>query len=103
MRRGPGSTRPVGGPTVQVPPFDVEEEYPTSVAGVTMQTYIDWMESCWHISLTGSPAISVPCGFTDEGLPIGVQIVGRPWEEERVLAISQCVEQAGGWKEPPLE
>ena len=58
-------------PTVQVPPFDVEQEYPTEVAGVPMHTYIDWMASCWHISLTGCPAISVPCGFTDDGLPVG--------------------------------
>jgi amidase len=84
-------------PTVQVPPFDVEEEYPTSIAGVPMHTYIDWMESCWHISLTGSPAVSVPCGFTDEGLPIGIQIVGRWGDDLGVLRAAHAFEQATGY------
>jgi Asp-tRNA(Asn)/Glu-tRNA(Gln) amidotransferase A subunit family amidase len=56
-----------------------------------------------YFNLLGNPAAVVPMGRSAEGLPIGVQIVGRPWEEERVLAISQCVEQAGGWTEPPIE
>jgi amidase len=83
-------------PTVQVPPFDVEEEYPATVAGVPMRTYIDWMESCWYISLTGSPAISVPCGFTAEGLPVGAQIVGRWGEDLAVLRAANAFEQATG-------
>jgi Asp-tRNA(Asn)/Glu-tRNA(Gln) amidotransferase A subunit family amidase len=53
-----------------------------------------------YFNLLGNPAAVVPMGQSPEGLPIGVQIVGRPWEEERVLAISRCVERAGGWKEP---
>ncbi len=83
-------------PTVQVPPFEVEEEYPTEVAGVPMLTYIDWMESCWSISLTGSPAISVPCGFTDDGLPVGLQIVGRWGDDLGVLRAAHAFEQATG-------
>ncbi len=54
-------------------------------------------------NLLGNPAAVVPVGVSSEGLPIGVQIVGRPWDEERVLAIAACVERAGGWKEPPLQ
>ena len=54
-------------------------------------------------NLLGNPAAVVPIGVSPEGLPIGVQIVGRPWEEERVLAIAACIERAGGWKEPPLQ
>jgi Asp-tRNA(Asn)/Glu-tRNA(Gln) amidotransferase A subunit family amidase len=54
-------------------------------------------------NLLGNPAAVVPVGVSPEGLPIGVQIVGRPWDEERVLAIAACVERVGGWKEPPLE
>ena len=64
-------------PVSQVPPFDVDIEYPTEVAGVPMPTYLDWMESCWCITVTGRPAISVPCGLTSDGLPVGLQIVGR--------------------------
>jgi Asp-tRNA(Asn)/Glu-tRNA(Gln) amidotransferase A subunit family amidase len=53
-------------------------------------------------NLLGNPAAVVPLGASPEGLPIGVQIVGRPWEEENVLAVAECVERAGGWQEPPI-
>jgi len=53
-------------------------------------------------NLLGNPAAAVPVGVSPEGLPIGVQIVGRPWDEERVLAVASCVERAGGWKAPGL-
>jgi Asp-tRNA(Asn)/Glu-tRNA(Gln) amidotransferase A subunit family amidase len=64
--------------------------------------YLDAFSYSQCFNLLGNPAAVVPMGRSPEGLPIGVQIVGRPWEEERVLAISKCVEQAGGWKEPPI-
>ena len=64
-------------PTTQLPPFDINTPYPTEIAGVKFDNYIDWMKSCWYISATGNPAASVPGGFTPEGLPVGVQIVGR--------------------------
>jgi len=54
-------------PTTQLPPFDVSTPYPTSIAGVHFDNYIDWMKSCWYISATGNPAASVPAGFTSEG------------------------------------
>ena len=63
-------------PAAQVPPFDVDQPYVTEIDGVAMETYIDWMKSCYYISIVGNPAISVPCGFTPEGLPVGLQIVG---------------------------
>jgi Asp-tRNA(Asn)/Glu-tRNA(Gln) amidotransferase A subunit family amidase len=54
-------------------------------------------------NLTGNPAAVVPVGRSPEGLPIGVQVVGRPWEEEVVLAVAAKIEQAcGGWQKPPL-
>lgn len=81
-------------PTTQVPPFDVTQPYPTEINGVKMESYIDWMKSCWHISLTGNPAISVPAGFTPEGLPAGLQIVGRHHADFSVLQIAYAFEQA---------
>jgi amidase len=84
-------------PTTQVPPFDVNTPYPTAIAGVTFDSYIDWMKSCWYISVTGSPAASVPAGFTEDGLPIGLQIVGRAGKDFSVLQLAHAFEQATGF------
>ena len=84
-------------PTSQTPPFDVTTAYPTEIAGVKFSNYIDWMKSCWYISVTGNPAASVPGGFTPEGLPVGVQIVGRHREDFGVLQMAHAFEQATGF------
>jgi amidase len=84
-------------PTTQVLPFDIETPYPTALAGVTFESYIDWMKSCWYISATGNPSASVPAGFTAEGLPVGVQIVGRASEDFGVLQLAHAFEQATGF------
>ena len=84
-------------PTTQLPPFDVNTPYPTEIAGVKFDNYIDWMKSCWYISATGNPAASVPGGFTAEGLPVGVQIVGRNREDFAVLQMAHAFEQATGF------
>jgi len=90
-------------PVSQVPPFDVKQRYVTEINGVPMDTYIDWMKSCYYISVTGLPAISVPCGFTPEDLPVGVQIVGRHQDDWGVLQLAHAFEQATGfWKRTPL-
>ncbi len=78
---------------VQVPPFDIEQEFVTEIAGVPMPTYVDWMRSCYYISMTTLPAISVPAGFTPEGLPVGLQIVGRHHHDWGVLQIAHAFEQ----------
>jgi amidase len=84
-------------PTTQLPPFDVNTPYPTEIAGVKFDHYIDWMKSCWYISATGNPAASVPAGFTPEGLPVGIQIVGRNKEDFSVLQLAHAFEQAAGF------
>jgi amidase len=81
-------------PTTQVPPFDIHQPYVTEIEGVKMATYIDWMKSCYLISILENPAISVPCGFTPEGLPVGLQIVGRHRDEWSVLQLAHAFEQA---------
>jgi amidase len=83
-------------PTSQVPPFDIEQEYVTEIEGVKMDTYIDWMASCYYVTMTGLPAISVPAGFTAEGLPVGAQIVGRYCDDFGVLQMARIFEQAAG-------
>jgi amidase len=83
-------------PTTQLPPFDVNMPYPTEIAGVRFENYIDWMKSCWYISATGNPAASVPAGFTPEGLPVGLQIVGRNKEDFSVLQLAHAFERATG-------
>jgi amidase len=90
-------------PTTQLPPFDVNTPYPTEIAGVHFDNYIDWMKSCWYISATGNPASSVPAGFTPEGLPIGLQIVGRNKQDFAVLQLAHAFEQVTGFgkKHPP--
>jgi amidase len=80
----------------QVAPFDVEAPFPRTVGGEPLATYRDWMRSCTWISATGLPAISVPAGFTESGLPVGAQIVGRPGDDLGVLALAQSFEQASG-------
>jgi amidase len=91
-------------PTTQVPPFDVAQPYVTEIDGVRLPTYIDWMRACSDITVTGLPAISVPGGFTPEGLPVGLQIVGRHQDEWGVLQLAHAFEQATGFgrRRPPL-
>ncbi len=84
-------------PTTQLPPFDIDTPYPTQIAGMNFDNYIDWMKSCWYISVTGNPAASVPGGFTPEGLPVGVQIVGRRNQDFAVLQLVHAFEQATGF------
>jgi len=93
-------------PTTQVLPFPVEVEYPTEVAGVAQPDYLGWMRSCTLISPTGCPALSVPGGFTPDGLPVGLQVVGPPRADRRVLEVGHAIEAATGYgrrRPPPRE
>jgi amidase len=89
-------------PVVQVSPFPIEQPYVTEINGVPMETYIDWMRSCYYVSITGFPAISVPAGFTRDGLPVGLQLVGRHHNDFGVLQLAHAFEQATGhWRRRP--
>jgi len=84
-------------PVSQVPPFPLEQEYVSEINGIKMETYLDWMRSCYYITVTGQPAISVPSGFTDDGLPVGLQLVGRPQDDLGVLQLAYAFEKATGF------
>ena len=89
-------------PVSQVPPFDINQPYVTNINGMKMDTYIDWMRSCYYVTVMGLPALSVPAGFTQDGLPIGLQIVGRARADLSVLQLAHAFEKATGyWKQHP--
>jgi len=81
-------------PTMCVPPFPVEQNYPDTVAGKVMRTYVDWLAPTFVLSLTGLPVASVPAGLDPGGMPVGLQIVGRPQGEEAVLALAGALQAA---------
>jgi amidase len=87
-----------------VSPFDVTQPFVTEIEGVAMDSYIDWMRSCYFVSVLGHPAISAPCGFTPEGLPVGLQIVGRYRDDFGVLQIAHAFEGATQFwrRKPPI-
>jgi amidase len=91
-------------PVAQVAPFPVEVEWVREIDGTPLVTYVDWMATCYAISCLGLPAISVPCGFTPSGLPIGLQIAGRPGRDLDVLRLAHAFEQSTrhGLRRPAL-
>jgi amidase len=79
-------------PVVQVLPFDVNEPWVKTIQDEPMTTYISWMKSCYMVSALGTPAISIPLTFSDQGLPVGLQIVA-PWGQDlRLLQFSKLLE-----------
>ena len=80
----------------QVPPFEATLRWPREIEGVVMENYLSWMKSAYWITPTFCPAISVPAGFTPDGLPVGIQIVGRYRADFSVLQIAHAFEQATG-------
>lgn len=83
-------------PVSQVPPFPADQEFPSTVAGRPMETYLDWMRSAYLITVTGCPAISVPSGRTRDGLPVGIQIVAPHGAERKLLEVADAFERAIG-------
>jgi amidase len=86
-------------PVTQAPPFSVDVEWPREVAGVPMGSYIEWFRSCSRVTVTGHPAMSVPAGFTDDGLPVGLQLVGRFRGELDLLRLARAYTEATGLAE----
>ena len=88
----------------QVPPFDASLDWPKEIEGVKMENYVAWMKSAYWITTTFCPAISVPAGFAQGGLPVGIQIVGRHRDDFGVLQIAHAFEQETriGQKRPAI-
>lgn len=89
-------------PCMAVPPFPVEQSYPTSIGARVMKTHIDWVAPTFILSLLGLPVASAPAGLDDDGLPVGIQIVGPPQSEESVLAVAAALQRARPIGTPPL-
>ena len=92
-------------PSAQVVPFPAEEEYPTEIAGVKMPHYLGWMRVCSRLTVSAHPIAAVPAGFTAQGLPVGMQLVGRYADDRRLLELAAAWELAAGLTErhPPLD
>jgi amidase len=92
-------------PTAAVPPFPLEQRSgPPTINGVPMKHYIQWALLTYAFTVVNAPAISVPCGFTRDGLPVGLQIAGRWRDEVGVLRAAAAFEQAQPWAHlrPPV-
>lgn len=89
-------------PVAIVPPFDVDTRYIDEVNGVKFDNYIDWLGMAYGITVTSLPAISVPCGFTDDGLPVGLQLVGRPRGDAELLNFANAFQKATGLSTKPI-
>jgi amidase len=89
-------------PVNQLPPYPIEVEWPREIGGTRLGNYLDWMKSCYYITITSHPAVSVPAGFTEDGLPVGLQIVGRYRDDLGVLQLAHAFESVTQtWKERP--
>jgi len=90
-------------PCMAVPPFPVEQNYPETIGGRQMNTYVDWIAPTFVLSLAGLPVSSVPCGLDSSGMPVGMQIVGRPRDEESTLALAGRAQDVWGVGLPALD
>jgi amidase len=84
-------------PSAQVFPFDVRLHWPTHIAGTAMDTYHRWMQVAVPATMAGCPALSLPAGFSADGLPMGIQLIGRPRADLAVLRLAAAYEQATTW------
>ena len=81
-------------PAAQVWPFPIETEYPTEIAGTPMPTYHRWMEVMVPVSLSGLPGAGIPAGFDERGLPLGLQIIGKPGADDQLIEIAKAWAEA---------
>ncbi len=90
-------------PATIVPAFPVEQRYVEHCAGRDFETYIDWLGIAFAITLVSLPALSIPCGFTRSGLPVGLQLVGKPRGEAALLSAAGVLQDALGIETTPID
>jgi amidase len=83
-------------PAAAVPPFDVKTRWLREIDGVALDTYMSWLYITAVITLTACPVLSLPCGFTDDGLPVGLQLIAPPRGEAALLSAAAACEEALG-------
>lgn len=83
-------------PSASIEPFPVEQRFVTEIDGIACETYIDWFAITFALTLTACPILSIPCGFTANGLPIGLQLVGKPRGEAALLSAAKWIEDQFG-------
>ena len=88
-------------PTTPLPASKIDEAVETELLGQKVNTFLTFIRNCDPISVVGYPAITVPAGYSSTGLPIGLQIVARPWEEARLFSMAYAFEQATKVRKAP--
>jgi Asp-tRNA(Asn)/Glu-tRNA(Gln) amidotransferase A subunit family amidase len=88
-------------PTTPLPACKIGDDMETELLGKKVNTFLTFIRNCDPISVVCYPAITVPAGYSKEGLPIGLQIVSKPWEEGKLVAIAYNFEQATKVRKPP--
>jgi len=83
-------------PTTSVMPFESNQPFVKEIDGVPCKTYIDWFAITFALTMTGCPVISIPCGFTEDNLPVGLQILGQPHREDELLRFAKFLEDCLG-------
>jgi aspartyl-tRNA(Asn)/glutamyl-tRNA(Gln) amidotransferase subunit A len=89
-------------PTTPIPAIKIGEDVETSINGTKVSTFLTFIRNCDPISIAGYPAITVPAGYSESGLPIGLQIVTRPWQEDKLLSMAYSFEQTTNVRKPPI-
>jgi amidase len=90
-------------PVVGLMPGPVEEEFPTEIDGEPLADYISWLRFSFLATTTGLPAISVPVGLSDDGIPVGIQLIGHHCGEARLLSVARAIEIVTGGPLGPID
>jgi aspartyl-tRNA(Asn)/glutamyl-tRNA(Gln) amidotransferase subunit A len=88
-------------PTTPLPACKIGDDMETELLGKKVDTFLTYIRNCDPVSVVGYPAITLPAGYSNEGLPIGLQIVAKPWEEGKLIGIAHSFEQATKARRPP--